>query len=68
MDWCRGKSIISYETWGALDENGASGVSENKVSVPTKLWVQIDRAWGKVWLPESLENGSIRIRLVLVRL
>jgi hypothetical protein len=33
MDWCKGGSTILDEAWGVVDENGASGVSENKVSV-----------------------------------
>ena len=38
-----GGSTISDEAWGAVDENGASGVPESKVLVPAELWVQIDR-------------------------
>jgi hypothetical protein len=34
MDRRRGGPTISDEAWGAIDENGASGVLESKVSVP----------------------------------
>jgi hypothetical protein len=36
MDRRRGGSTISDGAWRAVDENGASGVPESKVSVPTE--------------------------------
>jgi len=48
MDWRRGGSTISDEVWRAVDENGASGVPESKVSVPVGWWVQIDWTWERV--------------------
>ena len=68
MDWHRGGSRISDEAWGAVDENGASGVLESKVSVPAELWVQIGRTWGELWLSESSEKRFMQIRSGLVRL
>ena len=68
MDLRGGGSTISDEVLGAIDKNGASGVPESKVPVPAELWVQIDRTWGDVSLPESSEKGFIRIRSDLVRL
>ena len=34
MDRRKGGPTISDEAWGAINENGASGVLESKVSVP----------------------------------
>jgi len=45
VDWHRGGSTILEEAWGAIDENGASGVPESKLSVSVEWWVQIDRTW-----------------------
>jgi hypothetical protein len=75
--WCRGGSTISEEAWGVVDENGALGVPESKMSVSTEWWVQIDRIWEGVFevlgtwndkLSESSENRSIWIILGLVKL
>jgi hypothetical protein len=45
MDWRRCGSTISDEAWGAVDENGASGVPKSKVSVPAEWWVETERTW-----------------------
>jgi hypothetical protein len=78
MDWHKGGSTISDKAWEAVNENGASGVLESKVSVPADWWVQIGRTWG--WVSKVLgtwddklsefyiKKGSIRIRSGLVRL
>ena len=75
--WCRGGSTISEEAWGVVNENGALGVPESKISVSAEWWVQISRTWKEVFevlgtwndkLSESSENGSIRIILGLVKL
>jgi len=53
---------------GAVNENGALGVPDNKVLIHTEWWVQIGRTWEGVFkvigtwddkLSESSENGSI---------
>jgi hypothetical protein len=78
MDWHRAGSTISDKAWEAVNENGASGVLESKVSVPADWWVQIGRTWG--WISKVLgtwddklsefyiKKGFIRIRSGLVRL
>ena len=43
MDWRRGGSIISYGAWGTIEEEGALGVPESKVSVPAEWSVPIGR-------------------------
>ena len=40
MNWCWGGSTISDEAWGAVDENGVSGVPKSKVLVLAGWWVQ----------------------------
>jgi hypothetical protein len=45
MDWRKGESIISDETWGTVNENVDSGVPESKVSVLAEWWVQINWTW-----------------------
>jgi hypothetical protein len=52
MDWHKGGSTISDKAWEAVNENGASGVLESKVSVPADWWVQIGRTWG--WVSKVL--------------
>jgi hypothetical protein len=71
MDWHRGRSTVSDKAWGTVEENRASSMSENKMSVPTEWSVWIDRTWGGVFevlgtwddkLSGFLEKRSIRIR------
>jgi hypothetical protein len=59
VDWRRGESTISEEAWGVVDENGASGVPESKVSVPAEWWVQIVRTWKGVF--EVLETWDDKL-------
>ena len=77
MDRRRAGPTISDEAWGAIDENGASGVLESKESVLVQWLVWISRTWGGVFevletwddkLLEFSEKWSIRIRSDLVKL
>ena len=48
MNWCRGGSTISDEAWRVVDENGASGVPDSKMSILVDWWVYIGWTWGRV--------------------